>query len=206
MIPAKLMKELEKKGFELEFPRYGSNDEKIIAILKKNNERLYAAIPILLIEKFDYNKIKSKLSKNQITKFNHIILIAKKIFSKGGINKNLEKIINENKIKQNITKQEIDYYYSILKEAMKRRIDKEEENREKELNIRSMFNENQALTTIFSPGKIRIMNNIYNHKPLTNTELKYYYRSIRPYIQAILNENLRKYVRIIESSKKYREV
>ena len=107
-------------------------------------------------------------------------------------------------IRQKIIPEEIGYYHSIFAEAMKRRAGQEIERHEKELEKRSAMNESKAMSTIFSPGKIRIMGKIYSHEPLTNTELKYYYRSIRPYIHAMLNESFRKYVGIIESSKKYK--
>lgn len=204
MIPARLIKDLEKKGFSLEFPSYSSNEEEIIEILRQKNERLYAAIPILLIDKFDYDRIKTKLNKSQAMQLNRIILIAENIFAHEGISNNLKGIIKENNIRQKIIKGEIEYYKSIFAEAKERRISKEEGLHEKELEIRSVANESKAMSTIFSPGKIRIMGKIYSHEPLTNTELKYYYRSIRPYIHAMLNESFRKYVGIIESSKKYK--
>jgi len=71
--------------------------------------------------------------------------------------------------------------------------------------LRSTLNINKALSIIYSPGKQKIMEKIFNHEPLTNSELKYYYRSIRPLAQSILNEKLQDYLRIIESTKKYRE-
>ena len=74
---------------------------------------------------------------------------------------------------------------------------------EENIKIRSTLNINQSLANIFSPGKIRIMNKIFNHAKLTNSELKYYYRSIKPLINSILNENMRKYLKIIEAAKKY---
>ena len=163
MIPARLIKDLEKKGFSLEFPSYSSNEEEIIEILRQKNERLYAAIPILLIDKFDYDRIKTKLNKSQAMQLNRIILIAENIFAHEGISNNLKGIIKENNIRQKIIKGEIEYYKSIFAEAKERRISKEEGLHEKELEIRSVANESKAMSTIFSPGKIRIMGKIYSH-------------------------------------------
>ena len=61
MISAKLIKDLEREGFSLEFPSYESNEERILEILKENNPRLNLAMPLLLQYKFDYKEIINKL-------------------------------------------------------------------------------------------------------------------------------------------------
>jgi len=198
MIPAKLIKELEKYGFELDFPSYGSNEERIIEILKQRNERLDIAIPLFLQENFDYDKICSKINLSLKKRFDIIIAISKKIFVKEGIDaKHLPKIDGK------IRKEELSYFYDNFKESMKRKKDIDEENLAKTLKIRSRINTNKALSTLFAPAKKRIMDKIYNHEKLSNTELKYYYKAIRPRIHAILNDNLQNYTKIIESLKKY---
>lgn len=205
MISAKLIKNLEKEGFKLDFPSYSFNENRIIEILKENNERLNLAIPLLLQYEFNYKKIIRKISSTKIKKFHKIIIITNKIFKSEGINNDqIKKTIKENKIKEKITKGEFEYYYDIFKESIKNKEIKKEELIKEQIEIRGILNTNQALAKIFSPGKLRIMDKIFQHEPLTNTELKYYYRSIRPLILSILNENLQKYARIIESSKKYR--
>jgi len=204
MIPAKLIKDLEKKGFELEFPGYSSNEEEIIDILKTKNQRLYLAIPLLLQQKVDYRRITHKLNTQLKKEFNKIITIANKIFTSEKIdNKHLWNVIQEYKLKSRITKSEYRYYYESFKESKKSR-KHEELQLEEQIKIRSKLDTNKALSNIFSPGKIRIMEKIFNHEPLTNTELKYYYKAIRPLILSILNESMQKYARIIESVKKYR--
>ncbi|MBU0929720.1 MAG: hypothetical protein KJ623_01470, partial [Nanoarchaeota archaeon] len=96
------------------------------------------------------------------------------------------------------------YYYDSFKEAIGNIKEDKEEILEEQIKSRGKLNTNKALSIIFAPGKIKIMSKIFNHETLTNSELKYYYRSIRPLILAILNENLQKYVRIIESARKIR--
>lgn len=203
MISAKLIKNLEKKGFNLDFPGYSSNEEEIIEILKGKNERLYLAIPLLLQNEFDYKKIITKLDAKSIKEFNQIILITDKIFRMENINDSyLKKIIKEFNIKSKIN--QFQYYYDSFKEAIRNIKEDKEEILEEQIKSRGKLNTNKALLAIFAPGKIKIMNKIFNHESLTNSELKYYYRSIRPLILAILNETLQKYVRIIESTKKTR--
>ncbi len=204
MISAKLMKELEKLGFRLDFPAYDSNEERIIEVIKEKNSRLKLAIPLLLQHRFDYNKIKNRLGKEEIGEFKKIIIISGMIYKILGIdNEYLKDIINQDKLRCRIGKDEFKYYYDSFKESLKNSIAEEESKLEKDIKIRGTLNLNKALSTIYSPGKLRIMDKIFNHEKLSNSELKYYYRSIRPLILAILNENLQKYIRIIESSKKY---
>jgi len=204
MISAKLIKDLERKGFRLDFPSYSSNEERIIAILKEDNERLFLAIPLLLMEEFDYSAIIKKISKKLRTEFDKIIFISNKIFKKEGIDQSyLSKIIKKNEIKSKITDGEFRYYYESFKTFISHKKEEEETIFKDEIKIRGILNTNKALANIFAPGKIRIMNKIFKHELLTNTELKYYYRSIRPLILSILNENLQKYVRIVESTKKF---
>lgn len=206
MISAKLIKELEKEGFRLDFPSYDSNNERIIEIIKEKNARLNLAIPLLLQYEFNYeNLIKKLKEKNLISEFNKIIPITTMIFSSEKIeNSYLKKIIKENKIRTKFSKSEFQYYYSSFKDAKANTEKKKEGILKENIDIRTKLNTNNALANIFSPGKRRIMETIFHHEPLTNTELKYYYRSIRPLILSILNENLQKYTRIIECNKKYR--
>ena len=206
MMPAKLIKSLEKYGFELEFPGYNSNEEMIIEILKQKNERLSLSIPLLLSDGFDYKNIKKKLEPSLIKEFDHIILITEKIFRLENIeNMNISNIIKENKIKARIYGKRFEYFYDSFKHFSKNKETSEEKSIKGQIEIRGKLNTNIALSKIFAPGKRRIMGKIFNHEHLTNTELKYYYRSIRPLILSILNENMQKYLRIIESIKKLRE-
>lgn len=205
MISAKLIKNLEKQGFELEFPNYASNEEKIIDILKEKNERLYLAIPLLLKQDFDYKKITRKLNKAEIYDFNKIILITNKIFNSEKIdNSYIKIIINNNHIKRTINKNELNYYYNAFKQFTKKEEKIIEEHQQEQLNIRNNLTTNEALSRIFSPAKIRIMRKIFAHEKLTNTELKYYYKAIKPLIHSILNESLQKYLNIIGETKKYK--
>lgn len=204
MISAKLIKSLEKEGFSLEFPDYASNEEKIRAILKEENERLLLALPLLLQYEFDYATIISKLKPQQIKIFNKLIIIANTIFEKEKIdNAHLLLIIQKHHFARKIQKEEFAYYYDNFNYFQKNKEGEKEKKLIAQTDIRSKLNLNQSLSTIFSPGKERIMEKIFNHEPLSNTELKYYYRSIRPLLQAILNENLRNYAGIIEATKKY---
>ncbi|MFH1275821.1 MAG: hypothetical protein ABIH82_01810, partial [Candidatus Woesearchaeota archaeon] len=204
MITAKLIKSLEQEGFALDFPNYNSNEERILEILKENNERLLLALPLLLKYTFDYEDIKKNLSKKNLLLFNEMILITEKIFIKEKMGDSyLKKIIKKYSLKEKIDKKRFDYFYGSFQGFIKNNTEKKEEQFEELIDIRGKLNLNQALSKIYSPGKLRIMEKIFKHEKLNNTELKYYYRSIRPLILAILNENLQKYVRVIESTKKY---
>lgn len=203
MISAKLIKDLEKKGFRLDFPSYDSNEEEILDILGTNNQRLYLAIPLLLKEKFDYKKIINKLNLEKRKDFNKIIIITSRIFRAESIDNNyIPNIIKKNHIKEKINENEFQYYYDSFKDSVRNIKEGSEEILKEQIRIRGKLNTNKALSNMFSPGKLRIMNKIFNHEPLTNTELKYYYKSIRPLILSILNENLQKYIRIVESTRK----
>lgn len=204
MISAKLAKDLEEKGFSLEFPKYTTNEERITDILKEKNARLNTAIPLLLKEKFDYNKIIRKLkSKEDIIAFNKIIIIASEIFKEENIdNSRLREIIEKNKIKEKFTKNEMEYYHDAFREAKKRTSEGESSGITEQISLRNKLDINTALAEIYSPAKIRIMKKIFNHEKLTNTELKYSYKAISPISRAILNAGMQEYLRIIEHAKK----
>ena len=199
MISARLIKDLERRGFALDFPSYGSVEEEIIEILKEKNSRLYLALPILLMEKFDYSIVKKKLDKGSLKEFDRIISIANKIFESEGIdNSHLKGIA-----KITPGKKEISYYADSFREHLKRK--SEEDTLKGQVAIRSKLSTNKALAELFAPAKIRIMDKIFRHEKLNNTQLKYYYKAIRPLIHAILNEDMKDYIRIIESVKKIRD-
>lgn len=210
MISAKLIKDLEREGFSLDFPSYESNEERIIEILKESNPRLSLAMPLLLRYKFDYHKIEGKLNSMKIgaeliKNFRKIITISNKIFELEGIdNRHLESIIKENKIREKIRKEEFQYYYDSFNEFSRKRGEEDESYFKEQIRIRGKLSINKSLSNIYSPGKLRIMNKIFSHEPLTNTELKYYYRAIKPLSLSILNEDMQKYARIIESIRKLR--
>ncbi len=207
MIPAKLIKDLERIGFQLDFPSYKSNEERIIEILKTNNQRLFLAIPLLL-EHFDYDVIINKLDSldsagKLIWQFNKILVIADKIFVLESLdNHDIQNAIGRHSLKEDATDEEFSYYYDSFKDFSRRTTDIEDENLRENIKLRGRLNTNKSLSEIFSPAKIRIMEKVFQHEKITNTELKYYYKSIRPIIHAILNESMVQYLRIIESSKK----
>jgi len=203
MISARLIKTLEKRGFFLEFPDY-SNEEAIIEILKQDNLRLKYSLPLFL-DNFDYNKILNKLGNKQKKEFNNIIAIADKIYKKEGIRNNLNEIIQKNKIKSIFSKEEFENYYGNFKEAGVQEEKNSQKIIEKQAKLRLNLDLNRSLKVLFSPAKIRIMGKIFNHEKLTNTELKYYYKSISSIDKSVLNPALQDYLRIIEITKKFAE-
>jgi hypothetical protein len=206
MISAKLVKDLEKRGFELDFPGFGSTEEELLEIIRSGNPRFFLAIPILLREPFDYVALCRKLSRGERSLFNRMVLIANAIFRLEKIeNAHLAEDIRRYKIKGKIDKGELGRYHSAFKETLQRSLRAKEAALDEQAGLRDRLGTNKALSSIFSPGKMRIMEKIFNHEPLTNTELKYYYRSIRPLIGSILNDSLQKYCRTIWSAKKYHE-
>ena len=211
MIPAKLIKDLEKIGFQLDFPTYKTNEDRIFDTLKTNNQRLFLAIPLLLQYNFDYDSIISKLSslkKEQaeelIKQFNKILIITNRIFTLERLNNyDIQNIIDRYSIKEDIKNEEFRYYYDSFKDFTRKKTEIEDEKFKENIKLRGKLNINKSLSEIFSPAKLRIMEKIFQHEKLTNTELKYYYKAISPLIRAILNESMNQYLRIINSSKKY---
>ncbi|MEK6876524.1 MAG: hypothetical protein AABX63_03875, partial [Nanoarchaeota archaeon] len=166
MISAKLIKDLEREGFSLDFPSYESNEERIIEILKESNPRLSLAMPLLLRYKFDYRKIDGKLNSMKkgadlIKNFKKIITISDEIFELEGIdNRHLESIIKENKIREKIRKEEFQYYYDSFNEFSRKRGEEDESYFKEQIRIRGKLSINKSLSNIYSPGKLRIMNKI----------------------------------------------
>ncbi|MEK6885597.1 MAG: hypothetical protein AABX17_01370 [Nanoarchaeota archaeon] len=203
MLSAKLIKSLEKRGFLLEFPDYNSNEEIIIEILKENNPRISLSLPLFLGEEFNYKKIITKLSKEEKKELDKAIIISKKIYDKEKIENNLKLIMLEKKINSKFSEAEFKNYYDSFKESRLNQGGNEQEIIEKQSKLRLNLDLNKSLQVLFSPAKIRIMEKIFNHEKLTNTELKYYYRSISNINKAVLTPALSDYLRIIEISKKF---
>jgi hypothetical protein len=202
---AKLIKALEKQGFLLDFPDYDSNEEIIIDILKENNPRINLSLPIFLKEDFDYTKISSKINKEEKKELNKAILLSEKIYKAEkieNISSNLKEIIKKHKIKADFSKGEFENYYNSFKESQLNKSGKEQKAIEKQSKLRLNLDMNKSLRILFSPAKIRIMEKIFNHEKLTNTELKYYYRAISNINRAVLSPALQDYLRVIEVSRK----
>jgi hypothetical protein len=203
MASAKLIKALEKGGFRLEFPGYESIEEEIIEILKEGNERISISLPLLLKLDFDYKKICHNINSKEKKEFNKIILIANKIYQKEKIPSKLKDVIKKNNIKESFASEEFERFYDVFKES-ELNIEKEGQKIiEKQSKLRLNLDLNKSLKTLFSPAKIRIMEKIFNHEKLTNTELKYYYRAISNIDKSVLNPALQDYLRIIEITKKH---
>lgn len=193
MLSAKALKQLEIEGFEIIFQ--SEPKEKIfLEVFQENNPRLDLALPLLLADSnFNY-KILEKIKENKLKK---ILAITKNIFEEEGI-------INENfsKICQKIglhpyTKEEKEYFHSHFIEFQKNK-----EAREKlHIDIKAKIELNKDIAKLFAPGKRKILQKISNYEPLTNTELKYYYRAIRPLIKTLLSEEIRNYAKAIDSIK-----
>jgi len=205
MPSAKLIKSLEKRGFLLEFPDYNADEEIIVEILRENNPRISLSLPLFLNEGINYKKIALKLSKGEKRELDKAVLISQKIYNKEKIDNNLKLIIKENKIKSKFSEQEFDNYYESFEESKASFGQKEQKIIERQSKLRLNLDLNKSLGVLFSPAKIRIMGKIFNHEKLTNTELKYYYRSISNINKAALNPALSDYLRIIEISKKFAE-
>lgn|SRR3989338_7146155 len=202
MASAKLIKSLEKRGFFLEFPEYDNFEEEIIEIIKENNPRIILSLPLLLMESFDYLKIYHKLNSKQKKEFNNIILISEKIYREQKFKNNLKRLIKENNIKEIFSKDEFQKFYDAFKESQLNKDKDQQGTIENQSKLRLNLDLNKDLKNLFSPAKIRIMNKIFNHEKLTNTELKYYYKAISNIDKAVLNPAMQNYLRIIEITKK----
>lgn len=202
MLSAKLIKALEKRGFSLEFPDYESNEDFIIEAIKEHNARINLSLPLFLDKEIDYMKIASKLTASEKKEFNKIISISRKIYQKDKIDNSLAEIIKNRNIKEGFSNKEFNEYYSSFKENRTILNKQEEKKIEKQAKLRLNLELNKSLEVLFSPAKIRIMEKIFNHEKLTNTELKYYYKSISNINRAVLNNGLQNYLRIIEITKK----
>ena len=203
MPSARLIKAIERKGFFLDFPSYESNEEIISEILKEDNPRLNLSLPLFLIEDIDYKKVISNLSKAEKKEMEKIIIISDKIYRTEKIKSNISKLIKENKITAILPKQEFEDYRRAFNESMMKLTGKANEIVEKQSKLRLNLDLNKSLEVLFSPAKIRIMDKIFNHEKLTNTELKYYYKAISNINKALLGPHVQEYLRVIEISKKF---
>lgn len=202
MPSAKLIKTLEKEGFELEFPEYSSNEEIIIDILKEGDARIGKSLPLFLRYDFDYGKIAGKLNRTEKKELDRAIFISRKIYQKEKIESRISEIIKENGVESKFSEKEFLDYYETFKESRIMAGKGEQKVIERQSKLRINLDLNKSLAVLFSPAKIRIMGKIFNHEKLSNTELKYYYRAISNIDKAVLNPAVQDYLRVIEISRK----
>ena len=205
MLSAKLAKALGKEGFELEYPDYSSNEEIILEILKEGDARITKSLPLFLKYGFDYRGIVRKLDVFEKKEFDKAIIISAKIFAKERVENEVVHTINENKIKSQYSNDEFSEYYDSYKESKINTSKEEQKIIEKQSKLRINLDLNRSLEILFSPAKIRILKKIFDHEKLTNTELKYYYKSISNINKSVLNRAVQDYLRVIEISKKLKE-
>ena len=203
MPDAKLIKTLEREGFFLEFPRYSSMEEIILAILNERNPRIIPSLPLFLMFFFDYQKIVSQITSEEKRAFDEAILISEALYEKEHIENHLQKMIRKNNIRAKFSEKQFEEFYSSFKEAWLAKNKEEQKNIEKQSRLRLNLDLNYSLRVLFSPAKVRILNKIFNHQTLTNTELKYYYRAISNINKSVLNVSLQNYLRVIEMTKKH---
>jgi hypothetical protein len=209
-IDTKLSKALEKYGFELNYPEYTSEEELIIDILNSEEPRFYRLIKIIILfNDIDKSKILKSLNNEQKKTFqkysklpfdnNQIILFRK-------YKQNINTGFYEEKLKDEITsiaKKTEDLEERILIiNAIEKMTLNFNQNKERTIDIRSKYNLQQSINTIFSLGKQNIMQKIENKEELTPTEYSYFSKAIRPLLESILNENLKKYAQMILSTKR----
>lgn len=204
MAKARLIKALEREGFYLEFPLYESREEIIMAILKEGNERILLSLPLFLNDSFDYLKIVSQISRNEKLLLDKAIRISARIYKKEKLKSLLPSLIRKQRIRARFTEGEFEEFHEAYKEAQLKSRGEEQREIEEQSRLRLQLDLQQSLQTLFSPAKIRIMDAIFNHRPLSNTELKYYYKAISPINRAVLNKALQSYLQVIEHVKKRR--
>lgn len=199
MESAKLIKHLERLGFELDYDRYDSYEEMIVEILKSENHRLYPSI-ILLLANIDYSKIILQLNDSQIKEFHKAILIANKLSP----NEKLTQLIKQENIQNVSFEKDYSYYKDRYEESIRIRDKTESGKLDLKTELRTNIDTTQALRILFKPGKLKILNKIFIHEELSKTETNYYYRSIKPIINAVMTPNLHKYLLIINKIKSKR--
>ncbi len=204
MADARLIKALEREGFFLEFPLYQSQEEIITAILKDGNPRILPSLPLFLRSSFNYAKVISRISKRERKVFDKAIGISARIYRKEKIEGRLRELIRKHGIKARFTEGEFKEFYEAYQEAQLKKRGEEQREIEEQSRLRLRLDLQESLQTLFSPAKLRIMEAIFNHRPLSNTELKYYYKAISPINRAVLNKALQGYLQVIENVKKRR--
>lgn len=193
MLSAKAIKELNSEGFDVLMPS-AKKEEIFEEIFLENSSRLDLALPLLFSSStFDYSFLRQFKSE----RLSKILAISKKIFEIENIESlKFDGICSELGL-IDFSSEEFDYFYSNFKEFRERKLARDKLN----LDLRLKVLLNKDLSKLFSLAKQRILNKIYSHEILTNTELKYYYRSIRPLIKILLNDSLRDYARVIDGIK-----
>ena len=154
---------------------------------------------------FNYQTIVSQILREEKRLFDEAILISEALYEKEHIEHTLGEVIRKNNLRAKFSEKQFEEFYSSFREARLARNREEQKSIEKQSRLRLNLDLNNSLRVLFSPAKIRILNKIFNHELLTNTELKYYYRAISNINKSVLNVSLQSYLRVIEMSKKHKE-